>query len=181
MAHRHGQSHPTTTVGNAEILAQIEQSKREALLKRIAYEVGAPQLHPIPTPPKAGGQQLKGRRFDPKANLDEAVQSYGSDLAHRNRFAAKVIGNAGYVSWKRRNQPGRHHDHRRSLTLAIIACNASNPGKQNVSGFGGRFVRENNAPLVVAGHRQCFCQLSQDMLASAFRLRTLRACGDAIV
>src|SRR5208337_4402921 len=41
---RYGQSHPTTMVGDAETLAQIEQSKREALLKRTAYEVRATQL-----------------------------------------------------------------------------------------------------------------------------------------
>src|SRR5271167_463694 len=114
-------------VGDAETLAQIEQSKREALLKRTAYEVRATQLHPIPTPRKAAGQQLEGRRSDPKANFDESIQSYGSELAHRNRFAAKVIGNPGYGSWKHRNQSGRQHDHRRSPTLAIIACNASDP------------------------------------------------------
>src|SRR5580700_11325454 len=106
-------------VRDPETLAQIEQSKREALLKRTAYEVRAAQLHSIPTPRKAAGEQVKGRRSDPNANLDEAIQSDGSDLANRNRFAAKVIGNPGYGSWKRRNQSGRHHDHRCALTLAI--------------------------------------------------------------
>src|ERR1700687_1002593 len=116
-------------------------------------------MHQVPTAQKTGGQPLKGRRSDPEANLYEAIQSYGSDLATRNRVAAKVIGNAGYGCWKRRNQSGRDHDHRRSPTLAIIACNASNPGKQNVSGFGERFVRENSAPLFVAGGGQSLGQV----------------------
>ena len=161
MGHRQGQSRPTMSVADAETLAQIEQNKREALLKRTSQEVGPAQLHPFPTPQKTVGQQLKGRGSDPKANLDEGVQSYRSYLTLRHRFTTKVVGNAGHGPWKRRNQSGRDHHHRRSRTFAIVAGNASNPRKQNASAIGERFVRKNSTPLFVAGHRQRVAQFLQ--------------------
>jgi len=155
VAHWQGQSTSAVNDGNAEILAQIEQNKRQAFLKRAAYQVRASQMHPVPTADKTSGHVLKGDGFDPKADLDEAVHLDSPDLATGNCFAAEVIGDAGDGCWKRGNQSGRQDDRRRAPALAPGAGDTRNSGEQDVSGIWGSLVRENSAPLFIASHRKC--------------------------
>ena len=86
---------PPRGLGTPKFSLKSSRVSARRFLECTAYEVSATQLHPIPRAQKIAAQHFKGRRSDPKANHDEAIQFYGSDLAHRNRFAAKVIGNAG--------------------------------------------------------------------------------------
>jgi hypothetical protein len=56
--------------------------------------------------------------------------------ANGNRFAAKVITDSGYRRREAGDHPGRDHDHRCALTLAIAACDSRNACQQDVRRIG---------------------------------------------
>src|SRR4029077_9506095 len=62
------------SIADSEVLAQLEQDQREALLERATHEVRAAQLNQVPAPKITGRHPLEVVRIDPKRDLDKFFQ-----------------------------------------------------------------------------------------------------------
>ena len=117
---RQRQPHPLR-VGSAEIFAKLEQDKSQPLFQRAAHEICATQLNQIPAAQVARRQPPEVGRRDSERDFDEGLELDRADSANGDRFAAKIVTDAGNRRRKAGNHSGRNHYHQRALTLAIAA------------------------------------------------------------
>ena len=122
---------------HTKIFAQFQQNQGEAFLERATHEVGATQLNEIPSTKVAGGHHFEIGGRDAERDFDKRFKSNRTDLTIGNRFATKVVADAGNRRWKTRNHSGRHHDYQDAIALAIAAGD-SRDARQEDKGCVGR-------------------------------------------
>src|SRR5271163_1742699 len=126
MPSRQRQTYPFG-VGSAEIFAQLEQDQSQPLFQCAAHEICATQLNQIPAPQVARRHPPEVRRSYPERYFDEALELNCAYAADGDRFAAKIIADAGHRRRKAGNHAGRDHYHQRALALAIAARDPGYP------------------------------------------------------
>src|SRR4029077_15085309 len=104
----HGEA-DSFAIAHDEVLAQLEQDQREALLERAAHKVRAAQLNQVPSPEITGRHPLEVFRIDTERDLDKLFQRDRSNLAVGDRLAAEVVGDPDYPRRKTGDHPGRDH------------------------------------------------------------------------
>ena|ERR1700687_137454 len=127
----HGQA-DSFSIADSEVLAQLEQNQREALLERATHEIRASQLDQIPAPEITGCHPLEVFRIDPERYLNKFFQRDGSYLAVGHCLAAEVVGDPNNPRRKTGHHPRRNHHQQGAHPLAIAARYPRDPGEQHV-------------------------------------------------
>ena len=120
------------SIADPEMLAQLQQDQREALLEGAAHEVRASQLDQVPSPEVTGRHPLEIFRIDPKRYFDKFFQLDRSYLAVGDRLAAEVVGDSGHPRRKTGHHPGRDHHQQGAQSLAVATRYSRDPGEQHV-------------------------------------------------
>src|SRR6202158_3738655 len=159
----HGEA-DSFSIADSEVLAQLEQDQREALLERAAHEIRASQLDQVPSPEITVRHPLEVFRIYPKRDVNKFFQIDSSDLAVGDRFAAEVVLDPDHLRRKTGDHPGRDHHQKRAHPLAVAARYPRHSGEQHVGGpVGILFLGDYAASLDAADDQRTreFVQLAR--------------------
>src|SRR5882757_1671514 len=127
----HGEA-DSFSIADSEVLAELEQDQREALLERATHEIRASQLDQVPAPEITGRHPLEVFRIDPKRYLNKFFQRDCSDLAVGHRLTAEVVGDPDHTRRKTGYHPRRNHHQQGAQSLAIATRYPRHTGEQHV-------------------------------------------------
>ena len=130
----------TFSIADAEVLAQFEQDQGEALFEGATHEVGASELHEIPSAQIAGRHPLEVFGIDSERNFDKFLQLDSSDVAIGDSLAAEVVLDSDHSGREAGNHAGRDHDEQSARALAVAAANSRDAGEQDVGEIGRTFL-----------------------------------------